>query len=58
MTVFFIQLYKCFICVKIIYDYLSEKYTEEDITNINSSIINIIKQVSEDNNILIEDIKV
>lgn len=44
--------------VEKIYDYLSEKYTEEDITNINSSIINIIKQVSEDNNILIEDIKV
>ncbi len=43
--------------VKIIYDYLSEKYSEEEIKNINHSIIQIIKQISEDNNILIQDIK-
>jgi len=44
--------------VKIIYDYLSEKYSVEDITNINNSIINIIKQVSSDNSISIQDIKI
>ncbi len=44
--------------VKIIYDYLSEQYSKEEITDINNSIINIIKQVSENNNILINDIKI
>ena len=42
--------------VKIIYDYLSEKYSKEDITNINNSIINIIKQVAN-NSIQVQDIK-
>lgn len=44
--------------VKIIYDYLSEKHSVEDIENINNSIINIIKQVSKNNNILVQDIKI
>lgn len=44
--------------VKIIYDYLREKYSVEEITNINNEIINIIKQVSKDNSIYINDIKV
>lgn len=44
--------------VKIIYDYLSDKYSVEEITNINNSIIDIIKQISADNSILIQDIKV
>ena len=43
--------------VKIIYDYLSEKHSVEEITNINNSIINIIKQVTKNNNIQIQDIK-
>ena len=44
--------------VKIIYDYLSEQYSKEEITDINNGIINIINQVSENNNILIKDIKI
>jgi len=44
--------------VKIIYDYLSEKYSEEEIKDINNIIINIIKQVSNDNNIKVQDIKI
>ncbi len=44
--------------VKIIYDYLSEQYSKEEITAINNGIISIIKQVSEDNNILVQDIKI
>lgn len=44
--------------VKIIYDYLLEKYSEEEIKDINNSIINIIKQVGNDNNIRIQDIKI
>ena len=44
--------------VKIIYDYLEEKYSVEEIKNINNSIINIIKQVNENNNIYIDDIKI
>ena len=44
--------------VKIIYDYLAEQYSEKEITDINNGIINIIKQVSEDNNINIKDIKI
>ncbi len=44
--------------VKIIYDYLLEKYSDEEIKNINDSMINIIKQVGKDNNILIQDIKI
>ena len=44
--------------VKIIYDYLLEKYTKEDITNINTSIVSIIEQVSKDNSIFIDDISV
>ena len=44
--------------VKIIYDYLEEKYSQEEITNINNSIINIIKQISENNSVFIEDIKI
>ena len=44
--------------VKIIYDYLSEQYSKEEIVDINNGIINIINQISEDNNIYIEDIKI
>ena len=44
--------------VKIIYDYLSEQYTKGEINDINNSVIKIIKEVSEDNNILINDIKI
>ena len=44
--------------VKIIYDYLSEQYSKEEIADINNGIISIINQVSEDNNILIQDIKI
>ena len=44
--------------VKIIYDYLSEQYSKEEITNINNGIINIINQVSENNNILVQDINI
>jgi len=44
--------------VKIIYDYLLERYSVEEITNLNNSIIKIIKQVSKDNNVYIQDIKV
>ena len=42
--------------VKIIYDYLEEKYSIEDITNINNQIINIIKQVVNNDSICIHDI--
>lgn len=44
--------------VKIIYDYLEEKYTKEEIKNINDDIISIIKQVTNNKNIYIEDIKI
>lgn len=44
--------------VKIIYDYLSEKYSEKEIAAINNSIINIIKQVGNDNSIKVQDIKI
>ena len=44
--------------VKIIYDYLKDKYSEGEIKNINSSIINMVKQISRDNSISIQDIKV
>ena len=44
--------------VKIIYDYLSEQYSKEEITNINNGVISIINQVSENNNILVQDIKI
>lgn len=44
--------------VKIIYDYLLEKHSVKEIRNINNSIVNIIKQVSKDNHILIQDIKI
>ena len=44
--------------VKIIYDYLSEQYSKQEITDMNNGIINIIKQVNENNNILIQDIKI
>lgn len=44
--------------VKIIYDYLSSQYSKEEITDINNGIINIINQVSEDNNILVKNIKI
>lgn len=44
--------------VKIIYDYLSEQYSEQEIKDMNNGIINIIKQVNENNNILIQDIKI
>ena len=44
--------------VKIIYDYLKDKYSEGEIKNINSSIINMVKQISRDNCISIQDIKV
>ena len=44
--------------VKIIYDYLSEQYTKEEIHDINNGIIKIIEEVSEDNNILVGDIKI
>lgn len=43
--------------VKIIYDYLLEKYSEEDVKDINDSIINIIKQVGNDKSIKVQDIK-
>ena len=44
--------------VKIIYDYLSEQYSYDEIESINNGIINIINQVSDDNNIYIQDIKI
>ena len=44
--------------VKIIYDYLSEQYSKEEIKEINDGIINIINQVNENNNILIGNIKI
>ena len=44
--------------VKIIYDYLSEQYSKEKITDINNGIINIINQVYDDNNILVQDINI
>ena len=44
--------------VKIIYDYLSEQYSEKDISDINDGIISIIEQVSNNNNIYIQDIKI
>ena len=44
--------------VKIIYDYLSEKYSEKEIININDSITSIIKQVCNDNSICVQDIKI
>ena len=44
--------------VKIIYDYLSEQYTKGEINDINNSVIKIIEEVSEDNNILVKDIKI
>ena len=43
--------------VKIIYDYLEEQYSKEEIADINRGIINIINQVSKDNNILVQNIK-
>ena len=43
--------------VKIIYDYLSEQYSKDEIKSINNGIINIINQVSDNNNILTKDIK-
>ena len=44
--------------VKIIYDYLSEQYSKEEIESINNGIINIINEVSENIIILINNIKV
>ena len=44
--------------VRIIYDYLLEKYSEKEIAAINNSIINIIKQIGKDDNIYIDDIKI
>lgn len=44
--------------VKIIYDYLKEKYSKEEIININNSIIKIIKQINNDNSILIQEIEI
>ena len=44
--------------VKIIYDYLSEQYSKEEIESINNGIINIINEVNSNNNILINDIKI
>lgn len=44
--------------VRIIYDYLLEKYSEKEIAAINNSIIDIIKQIGKDDNIYIDDIKI
>ena len=44
--------------VKIIYDYLSEKYSVKEITKLNDEITSIIKQVCEDNSIYTRDIKI
>lgn len=43
---------------KITYDYLSEKYSIEEITDINNQIVDIIKQVCNDNSICIKDIEI
>ena len=43
--------------VKIIYDYLEEKYSIKEIEKLNDEIINIIRQVNENNGILINDIE-
>ena len=53
-----IHVFECKGKVKIIYDYLSEQYSKEEIADINNGIINIINQVSEDNNILVQDINI
>lgn len=42
--------------LKIIYDYLSEKYSIEEITQINNEIVSIIKQVISNKDINIQDI--
>ena len=44
--------------ITISYDYPSEKYSKEDIYNINQGIINIIKQVVKNKNISIQNIEV
>ena len=44
--------------VKIIYDYLSEQYSKGEIIDINDGIIKIIKQVSDDNDINVQDIQI
>ena len=44
--------------VQIMYDYLKEKYSEEEIRSINESIIHIIKQINDNNSIMIQNIKI
>ncbi|MBQ3407662.1 MAG: hypothetical protein IJH12_00460 [Clostridia bacterium] len=44
--------------IKISYDYLMEKYSKEDISNINKGIISIIEQVLNNGNVNIQDIQV
>lgn len=44
--------------VTISYDYLAEKFSKEDILNLNQGIISIIKQVINNENISIQDIEI
>ena len=44
--------------LNISYDYKTSKYTEKDIRDIHKRIINIIKQVIQNNDILIKDIEI
>ena len=44
--------------ITIFYDYLYEKYSKEDIFNINQGILNIMKQIVNNKNINIQDIEV
>jgi hypothetical protein len=43
--------------IKISYDYLMEKFSKEDILNINNKIISFIEQVINNENISIENIQ-
>lgn len=45
-------------CFKIIYDYQTNKYEEDEILKIHNRIINILKQVAENPNVLIKNIDI
>ena len=44
--------------ITISYDYLYEKYSKEDVLNVNKGVLNIIKQVINNENISIQDIEI